>query len=213
MKMTFTFIFISGRTRGSTGETAGANAATGGAPFDQATAGRQAPAVSRARHTSLRIAGSDHRSLKPEVVDRGLERLRTLLRERSLKMSKVRESIARTALSYRGHFSVEELVQVLRENGVSEAHQATVYRALPLMIEAGLIQPAMVSKADGQRYEASFEREHHDHLVCTSCGRVVEYQSEPLEALQREIAERYGFELEDHVHQLLGRCRDCRRVR
>lgn len=169
--------------------------------------------MSRARHTPPRAAGLDHRSLKPEAVARGLERLRALLRERSLKMSKVRESIARTALAYRGHFSVEELVNVLRENGVSDAHQATVYRALPLMIEAGLIQPAMVSKTDGQRYEASFEREHHDHLVCTSCGRVVEYQSEPLEALQREIAERYGFELEDHVHQLLGRCRDCRRAR
>lgn len=127
-------------------------------------------------------------------------------------MSKVRESIARAALNYEGHFSVEDLVKLLHENGVGDAHQATVYRALPLMVEAGLIQPALVSKADGQRYEASFEREHHDHLVCTSCGRVVEYHSETLEALQREIAQRYGFELDDHVHELRGRCRDCRRA-
>jgi Fur family ferric uptake transcriptional regulator len=140
-----------------------------------------------------------------------LERFRALLHERSLKMSKVRESIARMALSYRGHFSVDQLVQVLHENGVQEAHVATVYRAVPLMVEAGLIQPALVSKADGQRYEASFERERHDHLVCTSCGRVVEYQSEALEALQREIARRYDFELDDRVHELRGRCKACRR--
>ena len=59
---------------------------------------------------------------------------------------------------------------------------------------------------------AAFEREHHDHLVCTACGRIVEYQSEAMEALQREIAARYGFELDDHVHELRGRCRECRRA-
>lgn len=126
-------------------------------------------------------------------------------------MSKVRESIARAALAYQGHFSVDDLVRSLQEEGVHDAHQATVYRAVPLMVEAGLIQPALVSKADGQRYETAFEREHHDHLVCTSCGRVVEYRSEALEAMQREIAQRFDFELDDHVLELRGRCKACRR--
>jgi hypothetical protein len=91
--------------------------------------------------------------LKPDAVERGLERFRVVLHQRSLKMSKVRESITRMALSYRGHFSVDELVQVLHSQGINDAHLATVYRAVPLMVEAGLIQPALVSKADGQRYE------------------------------------------------------------
>lgn len=163
----------------------------------------------------LEIHGMGHArketGLKPDAVARGLERFRAALRERSLKMSKVRESIARMALSYQGHFSVDELMQVLRDKGVNDAHLATVYRAVPLMVEAGLIQPALVSKAEGQRYEASFEREHHDHLVCTRCGRVVEYHSEALETLQREIARRYDFELDDRVHELRGRCKPCRR--
>ena len=150
--------------------------------------------------------------IKEEALGRALDRFRSVLRERSLKMSKVRESIARTALSYDGHFSVDELRDVLQKGGVRDAHLATVYRALPLLVEAGLIQPALVSKGDGQRYEAAFEREHHDHLVCTSCGRVVEYRSETLEALQREIARRYDFELDNHVHELRGRCKDCRRA-
>lgn len=149
--------------------------------------------------------------LAEEYWARALERLRVVLRARTLKMSKVRESIARAALEYEGHFSVDELVHTLHASGVQDAHMATVYRAVPLMVEAGLIQRALVSEGDSQRYEAVFEREHHDHLVCTACGRVVEYQSETLEALQREIAERYGFELNDHVHELRGRCRDCRR--
>ena len=145
-----------------------------------------------------------------DSINRALERFKTVLHDRSLKMSTVRESIARAALNYEGHFSVEELLRVLRSKGVSEAHLATVYRAVPLLVEAGLIQPALLSKGDHQRYEVAFERDHHDHLVCTSCGRVVEFVSEALEALQREIAERYDFTLDDHVHELLGRCDDCR---
>jgi len=147
-----------------------------------------------------------------ETIGRALERFRALLHQRSLKLSKVRAAIARAALLYEGHFSVEDLLGALHAEDVRDAHMATIYRALPLMVEAGLIQPALVSKADGQRYEAAFEREHHKHLVCTACDRIVEYQSEAMEALQREIAKRYGFELDDHVHELRGRCRECRRA-
>lgn len=145
------------------------------------------------------------------VIVRGLERLRSVLRERALKMSRVREAIARAALGYHGHFSVEQLLAVLHQEGVYEAHMATVYRALPLMIEAGLIQPALVSSGEGQLYETTFEREHHDHLVCRQCGVVIEFQSEAVEALQREIAERHEFEIDYHVHELIGRCKACRR--
>jgi Fur family ferric uptake transcriptional regulator len=144
------------------------------------------------------------------AVERALDRFRATLHDRSLKYSKVREAIARAALRYHGHFSVDDLQRALQAEGVGDAHMATVYRAMPLLVEAGLIQPALVSKVDGQRYEASFEREHHDHLVCLSCGQIVEYESEALEALQREIAARHGFELEDHINELRGRCKDCR---
>ena len=87
---------------------------------------------------------------------RALARFREVLHARSLKVSKVREAIARAALGYQGHFSVEDLLRVLQRRGVHEAHMATVYRALPLLVQAGLIQAALVSKGDGQRYEAAF---------------------------------------------------------
>lgn len=165
-----------------------------------------------ARHpTKVRVT----RKIAPlteEALDRAVERFRVVLHDRSLKLSKVRETVARTALTYEGHFTVEDLVRVLHANGVRDGHLATVYRAVPLMVEAGLIQVALVSKSDGQRYEAIFEREPHDHLICTLCERVVEYRSEVLAALQREIAERYDFELDDYVHELRGRCKDCRRA-
>ncbi len=141
-----------------------------------------------------------------------MARFTELLHGKSLKLSKVRESIARAALLYDGHFTVDELVRALQADGVSDAHVATVYRAMPLLVEAGLVQPALVSFGESQHYEATFGRAHHDHLVCRSCGRIVEYESEALEVLQREIAARYEFELDDHIHELRGRCGACRRA-
>lgn len=143
-------------------------------------------------------------------LERALERFNAVLVARSLKMSKVREAIAKTALGYPGHFAADDLARLLQQRGVRDAHLATVYRAIPLLIEAGLIQPVLGSKPGAQRYEAAFEREHHHRLVCRSCGKVIAYRSLALEALRREIAQHHGFVLEEHVLELLGRCRACR---
>lgn len=143
-------------------------------------------------------------------LQRALDRLLALVRARGLKSSAVRDAVARTALKRQGHFSVEDLVKELRDSGVSDAHPATVYRVLPLLVDAGLLQLALVSTGDGAHYERAFEREHHDHLICIRCGRVVEFQFEAIEVLQSDVAERFGFQLTGHVHELLGTCKTCR---
>jgi len=149
-------------------------------------------------------------ALTKDAIARGLVRLHEVVRTKGLKQSAVRDTIARAALTYDGHFGVDDLVAVMRTRGDHYGHAATVYRTLPLLIEAGLIDLALSGKPDGQRYEAVFEREHHDHLICTQCDAIVEFHSETLEVLQREIAEKYGFVLEDHLHELRGRCKTCR---
>jgi Fur family ferric uptake transcriptional regulator len=143
-------------------------------------------------------------------VARALERLNGVVRARGLKASSTRDAVARAALCRRGHFSVDELIADLRSGGAAEVHAATVYRVLPLLVEAGLLQMTLVSNREGARYERAFEREHHDHLICTMCGKVVEFEFEAIEVLQRDVAERFGFHLTGHVHELLGTCRDCR---
>jgi Fur family ferric uptake transcriptional regulator len=149
------------------------------------------------------------KALDPTGIDRALEQLSELVRIRGLKSSTVRDAVARAALSRRGHFTVDELVHDLRRKGVDGVHPATVYRVLPLLVEAGLLQSVLVSTGDGAHYERSFEREHHDHLICTACGQVIEFQSEAIEVLQREVADAFGFNLTGHVHELLGRCQQC----
>lgn len=145
-------------------------------------------------------------------VARALARLGGVVQAKGLKSSSVRDAVARAALRYDGHFTAEELATALRARGVANAHPATVYRVLPLLVEAGLIQEALVAAGQSQRYERAFERPHHDHLVCTSCGKVVEFEFEAIEILQRDLAEQLGFRLTSHIHQLLGVCGRCERA-
>lgn len=158
------------------------------------------------------MARDVEKGLDKDGMERALSRLRDAVRERGLKASSVRESVARAALSRRGHFTVEDLVHDLRggKTEKKDAHMTTVYRTLPLLVEVGLLQLTLLSKGDEARYERAFEREHHDHLICTECGTVVEFHFEALEVLQRDIADQYGFLLTDHVHELRGLCKSCR---
>jgi Fur family ferric uptake transcriptional regulator len=119
-------------------------------------------------------------------------------------MTDERQALLVAALARRPHFTLEELAQdVLR--GPSPASRATVYRSLPILVEAGILQPTLVT-GDARRYELALGREHHDHLRCQRCGKIVEFRSDAIERLQLEIAARHGFRLVSHVHELVGEC-------
>lgn len=141
-------------------------------------------------------------------LEEALDRLSAILAAKGLRLTKARVAIVEAALAREGHFPIDELVQDLRRRGI-RGSKATVYRALPLLAEAGILQPA-VFESDSRRYEASFGKDHHDHLVCSGCGKVIEFELEAFEVLQREVAARHGFTLESHHHQLVGRCGACR---
>ncbi len=149
-------------------------------------------------------------AMSGEAIERAMSQLRKLVADRGLRNSTVREHVARLALQKPGHFSAEELRVDLESDHKGRAHGATVYRVLPLMIEAGLLRETLKSKGGTAYYERVFERRHHDHLICTSCWKVIEFEFEAIEVLQRDVAAKFGFQLEDHVHELLGTCRECR---
>ncbi len=139
---------------------------------------------------------------------RAARALRDYLRRRGLRMTDEREALLRAALGRGTHFTLDELAQdVMRRD--SSASRATVYRSLPILVEAGILQPALVT-GEVRRFELALGRRHHDHLQCRGCGRIVEFRSEAIERLQLEIAARHGFRLTSHVHELLGECAACR---
>ena len=128
------------------------------------------------------------------------------LRGRRLKMTEQRRTMVRVVLDKRGHFTAEELYQKLHADGESVS-MATVYRALALLEEGGVLEGH--DFADGQRrYERALGREHHDHMICVDCRAVIEFTNEKIERLQEQIVRRHGFGLKDHNLQLFVTCND-----
>lgn len=88
--------------------------------------------------------------------------------------------------------------------------QTTVYRTLKLLCDAGMATEIHFS--DGiTRYEVAAPDSHHDHIVCQSCGKIVEIYDPRIEKLQQELTKKHGFLLLRHVHILSGICADCQK--
>ncbi len=140
---------------------------------------------------------------------RARELLVGYLRRRGLRMTGEREALLRAAFAqHGGHFTLDELArEAMRLH--AGASRSTVFRSLPLLVDAGILQPALVS-GEARRYELALGRRHHDHLLCSRCGQIVEFRSEAIEKLQLGVAARHGFRLTSHVHELLGECAACR---
>jgi Fur family transcriptional regulator, ferric uptake regulator len=136
-----------------------------------------------------------------------LERFEKFLEGRDLRLTEARAAIVEAALARSGHYPIDELISDLKKRGI-RGSKATVYRTLPLLAEAGILQPAVLA-GDAKSYETTFGKEHHDHLICCRCRKVIEFGFEAFEILQREVAGKYGFRLEAHHHELLGTCPEC----
>ena len=128
--------------------------------------------------------------------------------QKGLKSTRQRDIILDAFLSSDRHLSIEDLYLKLRAKHPNIGY-ATVYRTLKLFAEAGIAKE--IHFGDGQtRYEHVTEGEHHDHLVCTRCGVIVEFENETIEKLQDEVAEEHGFLIERHKLELYGMCAKCR---
>jgi Fur family transcriptional regulator, ferric uptake regulator len=140
----------------------------------------------------------------------GPGRLAEIIQERGLRRSRQRDLVARTFFAMGGHVPVDSLVARVRQED-PRVSVATVYRAMKLLADSGLAVPR--DFGDGRaRYEpASHRHGHsHDHLICTGCGAVVEFESHRVEELQRRVAQRHGFEVQRRHVELYGRCAACR---
>jgi Fur family transcriptional regulator, ferric uptake regulator len=133
--------------------------------------------------------------------------LASYLEDHNLKHTKQREAILDVFLEVTGHITAEALFNRVRELHASIVF-TTVYRTMKLLCDAGLAIERHFD--DGvARYE--IEHEHHDHLVCTRCGKIVEFECKMIEQAQDEISKRYGFRLLRHRHELYGHCPECQK--
>jgi Fur family ferric uptake transcriptional regulator len=137
------------------------------------------------------------------------QRFIDLLRRRGLKHTIQREEIVKAFASLGGHVSAEELYDRLRETHPGIGF-STVYRTLNLLAECGMAR--RVSFGDGLTRFDTNVGDHHDHLVCTSCGRTVEFSNVEVERIQEAVAAEHGFEIHHHRLELYGLCPECRQA-
>ena len=129
------------------------------------------------------------------------------LHDKGLRRTGARRKILDAVFEGTGHFTAEDLLDRMRGTGV-RVSRASVYRTLALLVEGGWVETREFRR--GQlMYECMLGHKHHDHLICTHCGRIVEFENEEIERLQDETARRHGFLLEHHSLRLFGRCADC----
>lgn len=130
------------------------------------------------------------------------------LRRTGRNLTAERRQILGAALSFSGHFDIEDLFDKLKRKR-NRISRATIYRAVPLLLESGMIREAMRCQSR-VLYEPSYGHEHHDHLVCVNCGAVFEFKDDRIEQLQNQVCKRYGFTPVEHKLGIKGYCKKCR---
>ncbi|MDE2485428.1 MAG: transcriptional repressor [candidate division NC10 bacterium] len=136
-----------------------------------------------------------------------LLQFRRYLNRAGLKATRQRELIARAFFATTAHVSAEGLYR-----RVGGRHPriglVTVYRTLKLLKNAGLAHERQFGEGRALFEHASSEH-HHDHIICTECGKITEFENYEIEALQEQIVRRLGFLIQYHKLELYGLCRDC----
>ena len=136
-----------------------------------------------------------------------MERFQSLLEEQGLKFTHERRSIFEEVCHVKEHFDADSLYERFKKKG-DRISRATVYRTMPLLLEAGAVQK---SAGNGKRdyFEKTDDKGHHDHMVCLGCKKIIEFHSDALEELQQKLSVDYRFKLVFHDHRLFGYCEAC----
>ena len=135
-----------------------------------------------------------------------LDVLKQHLSKHNLKLTRQREHILNAFLKME-HVTAEQMYHLLAKKD-PHIGLATIYRTLKLFCETGLAQERHFGTQT--QFDNVAHKGHHDHLICTDCGLIVEFQNCQIEKLQEEVAKKHGFTIQTHKLELYGLCANCR---
>ena len=139
-----------------------------------------------------------------EIIDE----LKKIVKQKGLKYTEQREIVLSILLHAKEHLTAEEVYnEIKKEHRESNIGIATVYRALSFLEEVDLIT-SITFGTDGKKYESN-SKSHHDHLICTECGKIIEFIDDEIEKRQDKIAKKNKFKITSHSMQLYGTCEVC----
>ena len=141
------------------------------------------------------------------MASKELEDLKDYIVKNKLNITRQRCTVLNAFLKCENHVSAEEIYDQVTLID-PKVGLATVYRTPALLTQSGLASE--LDFGDGQkRYEHKHKHGHHDHMICTECGKIIEFNHPLIEKLQEEVASRNGFAITSHKLDMFGLCNEC----
>lgn len=164
-----------------------------------------------ASDTHLRLPRAQDDDLVKKSERYQVDDFKKIIRSMGLKITDQRLLILKCLYNAEGkssdrHVTAQELYEKVVKKDSSIGF-ATVYRFLRDLTEKNCVTEVRMG-GQSSRYELT-TREHHDHLTCTQCGKICEFENKKIEKLQEQVAEYFGFQLTNHILELYGVCPAC----
>jgi len=137
------------------------------------------------------------------------EKFQQFLAARGLRFTRGRARILDRIFATHKHFRADDLLLEMRSRGL-RVSPATIYRTLALLVQSGHLRQVITDDKHAH-YEHVFGHEHHDHMVCSRCGEIIEFFDPAIERLQDKTCQEKGFKAEGHRLQIFGFCAKCAR--
>jgi Fur family ferric uptake transcriptional regulator len=136
-------------------------------------------------------------------------KIATVLKEHGLKMTPQRRAVLKLIAQGRDYFTPATLHERVKQEypGIGIV---TIYRTIEMLSDLGLIC-CVYGEGNYRSYVIRRPEEHHHHLVCSGCNRVVEFTDCDIDELEQRLSQKTGFVIESHLLEVWGRCPDCRR--
>ncbi len=134
------------------------------------------------------------------------EQFKIFLKRERHRITPERFEVLDYALDYNGHFGADDLY-IQMKTKKSNVSRATIYNTLELLAKCDLL--AKRNFGDGvTRFESSYNRKNHDHLICTNCGNITEFSKAKVQEIVDEVCNELGFESEGYSFNIFGKCKN-----
>ena len=135
------------------------------------------------------------------MIDRHIDDFKNALSSENMKFTNQRYAVFEFLNNNTGHYDCDAIISKIIKKKKFKTSRATVYRTLDLLVKYDFVNKMTLD--DGiARYESNVNRNHHDHMICVETGKIIEFESNEIERMQDDIAEKHGYEIIKHVHQL-----------
>ncbi len=137
-----------------------------------------------------------------------LNKFRSFLHHKGLRVTPERMAIARDVLLSDSHFNADDLY--LRMYGKNQKiSRATVYRTLELLVASGLVRKT-VFNTHSASFEKYVDKPDHGHFICMTCGKITEFYDQRIQDLHRNLEKVFAFTIINYTHQIYGKCNHCK---